>query len=120
MMMGQMGHLRCSTMIGIAMALAAVAQPALAECGGVNCTDVRISYLYTDGGGPSWLSTTGTESLLSCTPDSGNLIRIDPATLQSNWLYSSIMTSYVTKETVTVRVTTTGTCTVVYMTMGTR
>ena len=106
--------------IGIALALASAAQPALAECSELRCTDVRISYLYTDAGGSSWLSTTGTESLLSCTPDSGDLIRIDPATLQSNWLYSSIMTAYVTNQTVTVRVNPSGTCTVVYMVMGTR
>lgn len=121
MMRGYLGQMLRRSIIGIALALGAVAQPALAECSGLKCNDVRISYLYTDGGGSSWLSTTGNESLLGCTPDSGDLIRIDPATLQSNWLYSSIMTAYVTNQIVAIRVADPpGTCTVMYMTMGTR
>ena len=121
MMQGQIGQLLRRSIIGIALSIAAMAQPALAECAGQYCHDVRISFLYTSDGGPSWISTTGNESLLGCTPDSGNLIRIDPTTLQSNWLYSSIMTAYVTNQTVTVRVADPpGTCTVLYMFMGTR
>jgi hypothetical protein len=121
MMRGHLGQMLRRSIIGITLTMGAVAQPALAECAGQYCFDVRISYLYTDGGGSSWISTTGNESLLGCTPDSGNLIRIDPTTLQSNWLYSSIMTAYVTNQTVTVRVADPpGTCTVLYMFMGTR
>ena len=105
---------------GAAMTFAAVAQPTLAECSGLLCSDVQISYLYTDSDGASWISTTGTETYLDCTPDSGNLIKVDPAKPQANWLYSAIMMAYVTNQKVTVRVNPGGTCAAVYMFMGTR
>jgi hypothetical protein len=97
----------------------AVPSQVQAACTSVGCSDVRITYIYTDGSGSNWVSTSGTEASLSCTPDSGTLIQIDQSLGKADWVYSTALSAFLTGQNVTIRTPASGTCKVVYMTAGT-
>jgi len=87
---------------------------AKAECSGEYCMSVKITSLYVDGDASNWVSTSGTETGLSCSPDSGKLLRLDQTKVKSDWLYSLFLSAYTTGQTLTIRVTASGQCVVRY------
>lgn len=107
-------------LIASAVAVVACLAPgaAYADCAGGWCTGVKINYVFTSGSVDGWISTTGTEAGLSCTPESSKLIRVSATSSNAQQLYAMILTAYTSGQTVDVRTTETGTCTVGYITMG--
>ena len=91
---------------------------AYADCSGVACSNVKITAVYVDGVASNWLSTSGTETNLSCTPDSGTLLKLNPSAVKSDWLYSLTLSAYLTQQTVFVRTNVSGPCEVVYVSSG--
>ncbi len=91
---------------------------AVADCSGVACSNVKITALYIDGVASNWLSTSGTETSLSCTPDSGTLLKLNPSAAKSDWLYSLALSAYLTQQTVFVRTNASGPCEVIYVSSG--
>jgi hypothetical protein len=103
--------------------VAALAFPsaAFAECTPGACNDVKITFFYVDGSNASWLSTSGTETLVTqCAADGGVLLKIDPLRANADWLYSTALSAFMTNQTVSVRLdlSVPGTCTIAYITMG--
>lgn len=109
-------------LIAASLAIAALLTPQIAgaECGGGECHAVKISYMYVDSYAATWISTTGNESQLSCTPNQGNLLKINPTDPKSDWLYTFLLTAHLQNLTVYVRLNPSLTeCTVAYITSGT-
>lgn len=94
------------------------ASNAYADCSGVACSNVKITALYVDGVASNWLSTSGTETNLSCTPDSGTLLKLNPSAVKSDWLYSLTLSAYLTQQTVFERTNVSGPCEVIYVSAG--
>lgn len=108
--------------IGALLALSSLLAPqiAAAECGGGECHAVKISYMYVASQYATWVSTTGDESLLSCTPNQGNLLKVNPTDSKSDWLYTFLLTAHLQNLTVYVRLNPDlPECTIAYVTTGT-
>lgn len=94
-------------------ALAAVttlvfAAPAFAECSGVLCANVHISMLSAESGALGtndvWIQTTGTESSLTCVPDSGIHLKLAAGSQSKKEVYAMLLAAYVSDLPVTIRV----------------
>ena len=104
----------------LAFVLAAFgAAGANAECQGSSgfsyCDNVQIETVTVDGGTSNWITTTGTEANLECTPDSGTSLKIDTTGANADWLLSTILTAYSTKVPVFIRVNSSGQCLIYYV-----
>jgi hypothetical protein len=76
--------------------------PSWAECAGGFCADVYVEQLYTyPGNSHFWLRTTGTETLLNCTPDSGVFLQV-PAS--SKELFALLLAAQMADKVVLVRI----------------
>jgi hypothetical protein len=76
--------------------------PSWAECAAGFCSDVYVEQLYTyPGNSHFWLRTTGTETLLNCTPDSGVFLQV-PAS--SKELFALLLAAQMADKVVLVRV----------------
>jgi hypothetical protein len=62
-----------------------------AECTGLSCADVKIHSMQVDIGGTVWIQTTGTETGLSCTPDSNAFIKFDSNAPGGKNIYSGLL-----------------------------
>jgi hypothetical protein len=69
----KVGRATCTLLAAI---VSIVARPAFADCGGEYCHDVYVDQLYVEASGGIWLQTSGTETALSCTPDSNIFLRL--------------------------------------------
>jgi hypothetical protein len=73
-----------------------------AECSGGWCSDVYVEQLYSYAGDSSfWLRTTGTETLLNCTADSGVFLRGAAA---SKELFALLLAAQLADKKVAVRI----------------
>jgi hypothetical protein len=85
--------------------LASPASLVRAECSGMFCTGVYVDQIYTySSANGIWIQTSGTETALSCTPDSGILLFIPPASAQLKEIYALLMTAQLVGWRINVRV----------------
>lgn len=91
--------------------------PSWAECVGGVCADVYVEQLYTQQGTSSfYIRTTGTETALNCTPDSGVYLFV-PAT--SKEMFAVLLAAQMTDKMVAVRIIeSSNPCTVSWVTMN--
>ena len=78
------------------------ASPSWAECGGGFCSNVYVEQLYTYSGSANfWLRTTGTETLLNCTPDSGVFLHVPSS---SKEMFALLLAAQLADKVVVVRI----------------
>jgi hypothetical protein len=79
-----------------------------AQCSGVMCAAVHIEQLYVDAGtvnsGDIWIQTSGTETNLSCTANSGVFVKIPAAAPEKKQLFALLMMAYAMDKPVAIRV----------------
>ncbi|MDK1311239.1 hypothetical protein [Pseudoalteromonas ardens] len=87
---------------------------ALATCGGVSCTGVKITRIVVESDGGTVISTSGDESKLSCDAGSNGYIKLDPSSKNYDSVYSLILTAHTTEHPIWVRTTDSGVCKLIY------
>ena len=80
------------------------AGPAFADCGGEYCSDVYVDQLYMESSGGLWVQTSGTETALSCTPDSGIFLRLTYDVPGLKNIYAGLLAAQMAGSKVTVRI----------------
>ena len=69
-----------------------VSMAALAECSDVYCDDVSVLKMQVNSyDSVVWVQTTGTESNLNCTPNSGVYLWLDTSTVGGKNVYSALL-----------------------------
>jgi hypothetical protein len=81
---------------------------ALADCTGLTCTSVYIETLNAEAGEMAdvddvWVKTTGTESVLTCTADSGVWLKLRKEAPEINRVYAMLLTAFTTDPRITIR-----------------
>jgi hypothetical protein len=89
--------------------VATYAPAALADCSGVMCTSVHVEAINAETSELSaahdvWVQTTGLESALSCTPDSGVWMKLNMEKPGSKEVYAMLLTAFTTDKLVNIRV----------------
>lgn len=80
------------------------AGPAFAGCSGEYCNDVYVDQLYVEASGGIWLQTSGTETALSCTPDSGIFLRLAIGNEGLKNIYAALLAAQAAGRKVHVRI----------------
>ena len=80
------------------------AKTVLADCSGIVCTDVKVQSMQVDIDGTVWLQTSGTETNLSCTPDSGAFLKFDSNAPGGKNIYSGLLAYKMADKPLDVRV----------------
>ena len=97
----RLGRATCTLLAAIGSILSG---PALADCGGEYCHDVYVDQLYVEASGGIWLQTSGTETSLSCTPDSGVFLRLANGNEGLKNIYAALLAAQTAGKTVHVRI----------------
>lgn len=79
------------------------AGPAFADCAANACNDVRITKLYVDASGPVYIKTSGNQSLLNCSLESGVYITLNMSSPNAKELYSLLLSAHLQGKTVMIR-----------------
>ena len=86
------------------------------ECGGVSCTDVKITRLYVTANGDTVISTSGDESKLSCDAGSSGYITLEQGGNRNyNSTYALLLASHTTGYPIWVRTSEAGACKIIYI-----
>jgi hypothetical protein len=98
----KMALLLLSTAIGFAPA-------AFAECSGVLCETVYIQALNAESGALTsnddiWVQTTGTETALNCTANSGSWLKLSSDSPRAKEVYSLLMMAFSMDKPISIRV----------------
>lgn len=74
-----------------------------ADCGGNNCSYVKITEMHVVYEGSVWIGTSGNEAnITNCTPNS-SLIKIDTTTAGGKNIYSALLSAQARDKDVQVR-----------------
>jgi hypothetical protein len=90
--------------------LATVYAPsALAECSGVMCESVYIQALNAESGALQsnddiWVQTTGTETALNCTANSGAWLKLSGDSPKKSDVYALLLVAFSTDRPISIRV----------------
>jgi hypothetical protein len=85
------------------LGLLAAATGAHAECNSYGCYDVYIEELYPEEGGGVWIKTTGNETLVNCTVNSGVYLRLQPSDGMKQ-MYALLLAAQLADKRVNLRV----------------
>ena len=64
---------------------------AISECSGIACADVKVLNMQVDIDGTVWIQTTGDETKLNCTPNSGVYLKLNGNTSGGKNIYSGLL-----------------------------
>ncbi len=78
----------------------------MADCAGEYCSQVYVQQIYIEAASNIWIQTTGTETNLSCVPDSGIYLQLDGAAVQKKEVLALLMMAYSMDKLVTIRAVT--------------
>lgn len=92
-----------------------VTNTAAAQCAAQACDNVSIDGIYVDGNNDNYISTSGTEANLTCTPYGGLYIKVSTSAPKADWLWSSLLSAHHAGSNTRVRTNTSGQCEVVYV-----
>src|SRR5688572_22829663 len=84
---------------GTALAVSSIAS---AECQGSACSSVYVEEVYPEVAGGAWIRTSGTETSLNCTADSGQFLRL-PAGSGFQAVYATLLAAQLANKKVTIR-----------------
>lgn len=91
---------------------------AYAVCGENICADIFVDKLYVNSTGLIYVATSGTETNLSCTPESGIYLSLDPAAPNSDEVYSTLLAAQISGKLVSVRTQAgSSNCNILYITL---
>lgn len=101
MLMRKLALLLCSAMF-------VYAPGALADCTGLTCTSVYIEALNAEAGEMNdvddvWVRTTGTETALTCTADSGAWLKLRKEAPEISRVYAMLLTAFTMDHPITIR-----------------
>ena len=89
------------------MSLSVFAPTAYADCSGLRCDAIYIETLYADSGelgSDIWLQTSGNESALNCTPNSGVWLKLRGSAESKKEVYALLSMAFAMDKPVTIRV----------------
>lgn len=91
---------------------------ALNVCSGVLCDRIIIRRIYVNTNGYLYVSTSGTETDLTCTPVSSNYLRISDQAKNYKEIYTTLLAAKLSNSRVTIRATSASACTIQYVYLG--
>lgn len=101
-----------------AMLLALSTSVAHADCSGGQCASVYIDQLYMETSGNAWIRTSGIETALNCTADSGVYLFLNGSTAGFKTIYATLLAAQLSGLLVNIRITDgSNPCSVVYVTL---
>jgi hypothetical protein len=89
--------------------VATYAPATLADCSGVMCTSVLVEAINAEAAELAathdvWIQTTGLETGLSCTPDSGVWMKLRMEKAGSKEVYAMLLSAFMTDKPINIRV----------------
>ncbi len=100
----------------ISIVFFALSTVSYAGCSNFNCSSVKITRMYVTLDGNTVIGTSGDESNLDCDAGSYGYISIDNTKSNYDSVYSLLLMAHATQSPINVRTTTSGSCSVVYLT----
>jgi hypothetical protein len=86
-----------------------------AECLGNSCTGVKITRMVVTANGNTSVSTSGTESLLSCNAGTGNYLKLNIEQKNADAVYALLLTAHTTEQPLWLRMDSAGECNIIYV-----
>lgn len=89
--------------------VAVYAPGALADCSGVMCESIYIQALNAESGSLQnsddiWVQTSGTETALNCTANSGAWLKLSSDSPMKKEVYALLLTAFTTDRLISIRV----------------
>ena len=91
---------------------------AINTCSALFCDRVEVRQFYLNTNGFLYVSTSGIETGLTCTPVSTNYLRISETAKNYKEIFTTLLAAKFNNETVNIKTTGASTCTILLIQMG--